>query len=472
MSSDRFPGRPEELFLASRELGRQAGRLTAHSRSASSAGAQAVRGWRGSASVAHAGRSFEHVKVSTSGARTLGQAGRDAATFGRELSRIQRLAGTALTKRGQLQRDLAQLLHDRPAELAAVGPSGRQAYDNEIARVRRAISYQEGVINGLHKDLVRLRKSFKDSLIRMVPPEIYQWWLDADGTRDAVTAAGTMITTGRASKTMVQAVNQHKAAVAAGDPKRAAEALRRMAVARKTLAQPGDIAAAQRRARQAMRSPAAQKVLTSPPARRIIDSKTITALRDSPITKVGRRVILPVGVADTVYSGYQDVRDGDGHQGARGVITRTAGGAAMVGAPLMFFPPTAVAGAVLVGGWMLWKGGNAVWDKRQSISRLLSRAEPLKVTGTLKGPLPPKRPQPPPARATPQQTGDAARRLAELHRRQQPPEARNIRQVRLPEELTVTAPTPAPASATPASPPPAPAPAQPPVGPPLVGATR
>lgn len=471
MSSDRFPGRPEELFLASRELGRQAGRLNAHSRSASSAGAQAARGWRGSASVAHAGRSFEHVKVSTSGARTLGQAGRDAAAFGRELSRIQRLAGTALTKRGQLQRDLAQLLHDRPAELAAVGPSGRQAYDNEIARVRRAISYQEGVINGLHRDLVRLRKRFKDSLIRMVPPEIYQWWLDADGTRDAVTAAGTMITTGRASKTMVQAVNQHKAAVAAGDPKRAAEALRRMAVARKTLVQPGDIAAAQRRARQAMRSPAAQRVLTSPPARRIIDSKTITALRDSPITKVGRRVILPVGVADTVYSGYQDVRDGDGHQGARGVITRTAGGAAMVGAPLMFFPPTAVAGAVLVGGWMLWKGGNAVWDKRQSISRLLSRAEPLKVTGTLKGPPPPKRPQPP-ARATPQQTGDAARRLAELHRRQQPPEARNIRQVRLPEELTVTAPTPAPVSATPASPPPAPAPAQPPVGPPLVGATR
>lgn len=466
MTGERFPGRPEELFLASRELGRQAGRLSAHSRSASSAGAQAARGWRGSASVAHAGRSFQHVRVSASGSRTLGQAGRDAAAFGRELSRIQRLGGTALTERGRLQRDLAKLLHDRPAEVAGLGSSGRQAYDEEIGRVRRAISYQEGVINGLHKDLVRLRKTFKDSLIRMVPPEIYQWWLDADGTRDAVTAAGTMITAGKASKTMVQAVTQHKAAVAAGDPKRAAEALRRMAVARKTLAQPGDIAAAQRRVRQVLRSPAGQKVLSSPPARRILDGKTIKTVLNSPAAKLGRKVILPVGVADTVYSGYQDVRDGDGHQGARGVITRTAGGAAMVGAPLMFFPPTAAAGAVLVGGWLLWKGGNAVWDNRQSISRLLSRAEPLKVTGTLKGPLPPKRPQPPPARATPQQTGDAARRLAELHRRQQPPEARNIRQVRLPEELTVTAPTPSSASA------PSSAPTQPPVGPPLVGATR
>lgn len=363
-----LPGRPEDLTGAAGRLEQQAGRLRAQSRAASAAGALAAGVWAGGASVTYAHRCGGHVRATSAAATALAAAGAEARRFSGRLLDIQRAGAASVSRRDRYEIELRRVLHEAPVTLAAYGAGGGGAIvADEVAVLRRRIAYEDGVLHGLTTDLVRLRKRFGDALIGLIPPEVYPWWVTARNLSTGYDAAQAMLRPGAATTRMLTAVRAHRAATAAGDSSAAASALRAMVLARKELSPAGPIAKTQQRLRTAADSTAGQRVLSTTTVRRVTDSTLVTAVRASPLTRAATKVLGPVGMADTMYAGLQDVRTGGGHDGARGTATRTLGVAAVVGAPLLLVSSTTPVGAVLVGGWLVFKGAGALYDRRESI---------------------------------------------------------------------------------------------------------
>lgn len=364
----RFPGRPEELFAAAGRLDRQAERLRQQSRAASAAGALATRCWTGGASVAHAHRSGEHVRATSAAAVSLEAGSRQVRRFAAEMTRIQGAGAACVSRRRGYEIELRRVLHEAPVTTAAFGGAGGAAIvADEIAVLRRRIAYEDGVLHGLTSDMVRLKTRFGDALLALVPPEIYPWWVTARSLSTGYDAAEAMVRPGAATVRLLTAIRTHQAARATGDAARAAKALRAIVAARKELSAPGPIAKTQQRVRRAAATTAGQRVLASATVRRVTDSRSVMTVRASPVTRVATKVLGPVGMADTMYAGAQDMATGGGHDGARGVATRALGAGAMVGAPLLLVSSATPVGAVLVGGWLVFKGAGALYDNRDSI---------------------------------------------------------------------------------------------------------
>ncbi len=90
---------------------------------------------------------------------------------------------------------------------------------------------------------------------------------------------------------------------------------------------------------------------------------------------LGRGMLRRLDPFGVVWKAGNDLATGGGYDGWRGGLTRYYAGGAVVGAvALNSRHPVAVAvGAVLIGGWGLWKGGNALWDNRQAIVRFAAK---------------------------------------------------------------------------------------------------
>ncbi|UJH70824.1 hypothetical protein [Ornithinimicrobium sp. INDO-MA30-4] len=95
------------------------------------------------------------------------------------------------------------------------------------------------------------------------------------------------------------------------------------------------------------------------------------ARRVGPVARVPLRFVPVASVVSTASTAIPDLIDGNDYEGWRGTTTQVLAGGALVGSVAISIPTpvTVGTGAVVVGAYTAWMGGNAVYDNRAVIMR-------------------------------------------------------------------------------------------------------
>lgn len=336
--SGPIPGSPDELTAASWALRRQASAMRAHGRAVGGASAREVSGWSGTGAVTYASASGQHSRAATGSATAVDDAADTVDRFADALRRLQRDATRHLTRKDRLEDDLRLMLQDRRRHGAICSEGSVTDLSAEITEQRRLITQEGDAITRIINDHKRIRASLYTELARALPPDVRSWWTSTQDFKDTLEEGKKGIKSGAAAVGYLRALQQYKNAPP-DSPARVA-ALRSQVKNLKQIVPEGDIA-------ESRKNPALKKVW------------------DSKAGKFVLRKAGPVGTLDTMYSGGKDVVTGGGYDGARGGTTRATGAGAVVGGGLILAGSATGAGTVLVATWLLWKSGNAIYDKRQ-----------------------------------------------------------------------------------------------------------
>lgn len=357
-------GDPDSLMAASRAIRRHQAALRGLSVTQARLGASACSSWRGSASVAYAGRSHDHVVSARTGAAGLEQASLRVSGFASTLRRIAADGTAAIGRRDRMVIELRQILHEAPATHAGAVARGDLA--DEVAQLRRKIAREESVIAGLNRELNTQLARFGDSLLALVPPAIYEWWVLAPVLKETVSGAKKVGRVTVAGAQGASAVATHRKAVANGRERTAASAMRRLDRARQAARPPDPVGKTLGGAQRVADSRVGTRIRRTSLGARVENSAAAQRVANSPVAKT---LVKRAGPAAGVVTGVQDVATGGGEDGARGIANRVSGASMTAGSLMLLNPATAGPGAVLVGSALAWEGGKAVWDNRQSVAR-------------------------------------------------------------------------------------------------------